>query len=40
MELLVSAVPVWRSEHAAVERGLADGDGLRGDLRVLSACEG
>jgi DNA-binding MarR family transcriptional regulator len=40
MDLLVSAVPVWRSEHAAVERGLADGDRLRADLRVLVAHEG
>jgi len=36
MELLVSAVPVWRREHAAVERGLAEADRLRADLRALS----
>jgi DNA-binding MarR family transcriptional regulator len=36
MRLLVSAVPVWRREHAAVERGLADVDRLRADLRALT----
>ena len=36
MELLVSAAPVWRREHAAVERGLAEADRLRADLRALS----
>lgn len=34
--LLVSAVPVWRREHAAVERGLVDAERLRADLRALS----
>jgi len=34
--LLASAVPVWRREHAAVERDLADADRLRADLRALS----
>jgi DNA-binding MarR family transcriptional regulator len=38
-ELLVAAVPVWRREHAAVERALADGDRLRADLRALVASE-
>jgi DNA-binding MarR family transcriptional regulator len=34
--LLVLAVPVWRREHDAVERDLADADRLRTDLRALS----
>jgi DNA-binding MarR family transcriptional regulator len=34
--LLVAAVPVWRREHAAIERDLADADRLRADLRTLS----
>jgi DNA-binding MarR family transcriptional regulator len=38
MEVLAAAVPVWRREHAAVERGLADADALRADLgRVAGA---
>jgi DNA-binding MarR family transcriptional regulator len=36
-ELLAAAVPVWRSEHAAVERDLADADRLRADLCALVA---
>jgi DNA-binding MarR family transcriptional regulator len=37
-KLLAEAVPLWRSEHAAVERGLAgaDPDRLRTNLRALS----
>src|SRR5262245_55609621 len=35
-ELLGEAVPVWRREHAAVERALADAGALRGDLRRLA----
>ena len=34
--LLVCAVPVWRREHAAIERDLVDADRLRADLRALS----
>jgi DNA-binding MarR family transcriptional regulator len=36
--LLISAVPVWKREHAAVERLVAesDADRLRADLRALS----
>jgi DNA-binding MarR family transcriptional regulator len=36
--LLASAIPIWRSTHAQVERLLdgTDPDGLRHDLRVLS----
>jgi DNA-binding MarR family transcriptional regulator len=39
-ELLVAAAPVWRSEHAAIELGLADPDRLRGDLRAVVARQG
>jgi DNA-binding MarR family transcriptional regulator len=37
-KLLAAAVPVWKREHAAIERQLADGsaDRLRADLRALS----
>jgi DNA-binding MarR family transcriptional regulator len=37
-KLLVAAVPVWKREHAAIERQLANGsaDRLRADLRALS----
>jgi len=35
--LLLAAVPVWRREHAAIERDLPDADRLRDDLRALSA---
>jgi DNA-binding MarR family transcriptional regulator len=37
--LLAAALPIWHSEHAAVERGLAGGDPdrLREELRRLSA---
>jgi DNA-binding MarR family transcriptional regulator len=38
-ELLVAAVPVWRREHAAVERALAGADRLRAGLRALVARE-
>lgn len=36
IRLLVSAVPVWRRELAAVESALADADRLRAELRALS----
>ena len=37
-ELLKTALPVWQSQHRAVERLLADGDAesLRAELRALS----
>lgn len=38
-ELLVAAAPVWRGEQAAIERGLADADRLREDLRAVVASE-
>lgn len=34
--LLARATPVWVSEHAAVEAGLADGDALRAGLRAVA----
>lgn len=35
--VLIAAVPAWRREHAAVDRGLADdADRLRADLRALA----
>ena len=37
-ELLVAAVPVWRSEHAAVERELVGAERLRADLSALVAA--
>lgn len=37
-KLLAAAVPIWKREHAAIERRLADGnaDRLRADLLALS----
>ena len=37
--LLAAAVPIWRREHAAIERRLVGGDPdrLRADLRALSS---
>jgi DNA-binding MarR family transcriptional regulator len=37
MQVLLAAVPVWRREHAALERDLAEADRLRADLVALSA---
>ena len=36
--VLIAAVPIWKREHAAIERLLpdADADRLRADLRVLA----
>jgi DNA-binding MarR family transcriptional regulator len=36
MDLLVAALPLWRREHAAIDRGLADTDGLRAGLDALA----
>ena len=33
---LARAVPIWREEHAKLERGLADADGLRAALMAIS----
>jgi DNA-binding MarR family transcriptional regulator len=39
MDLLAAAFPVWRREHAAVERDLPGADRLRADLNALAARE-
>ncbi len=35
-KLLKAAVPVWKQEHAAIERRISDPAQLRGDLRAIS----
>jgi DNA-binding MarR family transcriptional regulator len=35
-DTLVRALPIWRDEHARLERGLADADGLRAALLAIS----
>jgi DNA-binding MarR family transcriptional regulator len=41
-DLLATALPIWRAEHAAIERGLphADPDRLRRDLSALTDRSG
>jgi hypothetical protein len=36
LKTLVRALPIWRDEHARLERGLADADGLRAALLAIS----
>jgi DNA-binding MarR family transcriptional regulator len=35
-DVLARALPIWRDEHAKLERGLADADGLRATLLAIS----
>ncbi|HYW24171.1 MAG TPA: MarR family winged helix-turn-helix transcriptional regulator [Terriglobales bacterium] len=39
VDLLAAALPMWRREHAAVERELAGADRMRTDLNALAARE-
>jgi len=36
--LLLAALPIWRHEHAAIEAGLDDPDGLRAGLRAIAGA--
>ena len=38
MAVLAQATPIWDRVHAELEAGLADADGLRRDLQILSSA--